>query len=162
MQSFINLNCQSNQKQFQLKKIITVKKDPVILIYAGILSILIGTLGFVPFKFLWWELFSVLLSCFFFIGLIILFICSQRIGWRISLKGNVLYYQKFHLYSSWKKRRSAEFSLSIEKITSARHKKNVIYIKYNSNRELQFNTLWMNPGSSSSLHLLLKALNKEG
>ena len=145
-----------------MKKIITVKKDPVILIYAGIFCVLIGTLGFVPFKFLWWEMFSVILACFFFIGLIILLVCSQRIGWRISLKGNVLYYQKFHLYSSWKKRRSAEFSLPIEKITSAKRKKNVVYVKYNPNRELQFNTLWMNPDSGSSLQLLLKALNDGG
>ena len=147
-----------NQNQQLLKQIITIKKDPVWLIYAGIFLTLIGSLGFVPLKFIWWEFTSAFLSIVFFIGLTTLAACSQKIGWRLSLKGNVLYYQKFHLYSSWKKRRSAEFSLPIENITSATIKKNVIHIKYKPNRELQFKIKGMNPGARPNLYPLIKAL----
>lgn len=78
----------------------------------------------------------------------------------MSLQDNVLYYQKFNLFSSWKKRRSAEFSLPLENITSAKVKKNEIRIKYKPNRELKFKTRGMNPSSRSNLHSLLEALNE--
>ena len=143
-----------------MNQIITIKKDPVFLIYAGAVLLLIGSLGFVPFNFLQWQNIVYFLNLTFFSGILILLRCFQKIGWRLSLKGNVLYYQKFNLFSSWKKRRSAEFSLPIENITSARVKKNVIHIKYKPNRELIFKTRGMNPGSRSNLHSLLESLNE--
>ena len=144
-----------------MNQIITIKKDPVLLIYAGAVLLLIGSLGFVPFKFPQWQNLVYFFNLTFFSGILILLRCFQKIGWRLSLKCNVLYYQKFNLFSSWKKRRSAEFSLPIEKIISARVKKNVIQIKYKPNRELKFKTSGMNPGSRSNLHLLLEALNED-
>jgi hypothetical protein len=144
-----------------LNQIITIKKDPVLLIYAGAVLLLVGSLGFVPFKFPQWQNPVYFFNLTFFSGILILLRCFQKIGWRLSLKGNVLYYQKFNLFSSWKKRRSAEFSLPIENITSARVKKNVIQIKYKPNREIQFKTKGMNPGSRSNLHPLLDALNED-
>lgn len=149
-----------NQYQLLLKQVITIKKDPVWLIYAGIFLILIGSLGFVPFKFIWWEFTSILLLVVFFLGITTLLACSLKLGWRLSLQGNVLYYQKFHLYSSWKQRRSAEFSLPVENITSATIKNNVIHIKYSPNRELHFKIRGMNPGARSNLHPLLNALSE--
>lgn len=149
-----------NQDQLLLKQVITIKKDPVWLIYAGVFLILIGSLGFVPFKFIWWEFTSILLLVIFSLGITTLVACSQKLGWRLSLQGNVLYYQKFHLYSSWKQRRSAEFSVPVENITSATIKKNVIQIKYKPNRELQFKIRGMNPGARSNLHPFLNALLK--
>ncbi|MDA8819469.1 hypothetical protein N9N66_02630 [Schleiferiaceae bacterium] len=144
-----------------MNQIITIKKDPVLLIYAGAVLLLVGSIGFVPFKFPQWQDVVYFFNLTFFSGILILLRCFQKIGWRLSLKGNVLYYQKFNLFSSWKKRRSAEFSLPIENITSARVKKNVIQIKYKPNRELQFKTRGMNPGSRSNLHPLLDALNED-
>jgi hypothetical protein len=144
-----------------LNQIITIKKDPVLLIYAGFVLLLIGSLGFVPFKFSQWQNIVYFFHLAFFSGTLVLLRCLQKIGWRLSLKGNVLYYQKFNLFSSWKKRRSAEFSLPIEKIISASVKKNVIQIKYKPNRELKFKNSGMNPGSRSNLHSLLEALNED-
>jgi hypothetical protein len=141
-----------------LTQIITIKKDPVWFIYAGVFLLLIGSLGFVPFRFAWWGYMAFVFNFLFIIGILVSLRCMQKIGWRLSLKGNVLYYQKFHLYSSWKKRRSAEFSLPIENITSATIKKNMIHIKYKPNRELQFKIKGMNPGARPNLYPLIKAL----
>ena len=143
-----------------MTQIITIKKDPVWFIYAGVFLLLIGSLGFVPFRFVWWSYIAFVFNFLFIIGILVSLRCTQKIGWRLSLKGNVLYYQKFNLFSSWKKRRSAEFSLPLGNITSAKVKKNEIQIKYKPNRELKFKTRGMNPGSRSNLHSLLEALNE--
>lgn len=145
-----------------MEQTITIKKDPIWLVYIGVILTLIGSLSFIPANptYWSWEIVSDILFIAFVFGAIILIVCSQKIGWRLTLQGNVLYYQKFHLYSSWKKRRSREFSLPIENITSAAIKKNVIQIKYKSNRELKFNVLGMKMGTFSRLHLFLNALAK--
>ena len=153
--------CKIFNGQF-LEQTITIKKDPIWLVYIGVILTLIGSLSFIPANptYWSWEIVSDILFIAFVFGAIILIVCSQKIGWRLTLQGNVLYYQKFHLYSSWKKRRSREFSLPIENITSAAIKKNMIQIKYKSNGELKFNVLGMKMGAFSRLHLFLNALAK--
>ncbi|MEC8458437.1 MAG: hypothetical protein VXY91_03400 [Bacteroidota bacterium] len=143
-----------------MEQTITIKKDPIWLVYIGVILTLIGSFSFVPANptYWSWETISDILFIAFVLGSIILIVCSQKIGWRLTLEGNVFYYQKFDLYSSWKKRRSREFSLPIENITSAAIKKNVIQIKYKSNRELKFNILGMQMGAFSRLHTFLNAL----
>ena len=133
----------------------------MLLIYVGVFFLMMGSLGFIPFKFSEWQYAAYFLHLMFLSGILTLLRCSQKIGWRLSLEDNVLYYQKFNLFSSWKKRRSAEFSLPLENITSAKVKKNEIQIKYKPNRELKFKTRGMNPGSRSNLHSLLEALNEK-
>jgi hypothetical protein len=142
-----------------LTQIITIKKDPVWLIYAGVFFLLIGSLGFVPFKFAWWGCMEYVFNLLFVIGIIVALRCTQKIGWRLSLKGNVLYYQKFNLFSSWKKRRSAEFSLPIDKITSAHVENGFFQVKYQPGRELRFNTKGITRSGESKLKSLIIALN---
>ena len=95
----------------------------------------------------------------FIIGILVFLRCTQKIGWRLSLKGNVLYYQKFNLFSSWKKRRSAEFSLPIEKITSAQVENGVFQVKYKPGRQLRFNTKGITRSAFSKLNTLIITLN---
>ena len=142
-----------------MNQIITIKKDPVLLIYAGAVLLLIGSLGFVPFKFPQWQNLVYFFNLTFFSGILILLGCFQKIGWKLSLKGNVLYYQKFNLFSSWKKRRSAEFSLPIDKITSAQVENGVFQVKYKPGRELRFNTKGIARSAESKLNSLIIALN---
>lgn len=142
-----------------MNQIITIKKDPVLLIYVGAVLLLIGSLGFVPFKFPQWQNLVYFFNLTFFSGILILLGCFQEIGWKLSLKGNVLYYQKFNLFSSWKKRRSAEFSLPIDKITSAQVENGVFQVKYKPGRELRFNTKGIARSAESKLNSLIIALN---
>ena len=142
-----------------MTQIITIKKDPVWFIYAGVFLLLIGSLGFVPFRFAGWGHMTFVFNFLFIIGILVFLRCTQKIGWRLSLKGNVLYYQKFNLFSSWKKRRSAEFSLPIEKITSAQVENGVFQVKYKPGRQLRFNTKGITQSSDSKLNTLIIALN---
>ena len=142
-----------------MTQIITIKKDPVWFIYAGVFLLLIGSLGFVPFRFAGWGHMTFVFNFLFIIGILVFLRCTQKIGWRLSLKGNVLYYQKFNLFSSWKKRRSAEFSLPIEKITSAQVENGVFQVKYKPGRELRFNTKGITQSSDSKLNTLIITLN---
>ena len=142
-----------------MTQVITIKKDPVWFIYAGVFLLLIGSLGFVPFKFAQWQNIVYFFNLLFFSGILILFRCFQKIGWRLSLKGNVLYYQKFNLFSSWKKRRSAEFSLPIDKITSVHVENGFFQVKYKPGRELRFNTKGITRSGESKLKSLIIALN---
>lgn len=142
-----------------MTQIITIKKDPVWFIYAGVFLLLIGSLGFVPFKFAWWWHMEFALNVLFIMGIFVSLRCTQKIGWRLSLKGNVLYYQKFNLFSSWKKRRSAEFSLPVDKITSAQVENGFLMLRYEPGRELRFNTKGIIRSGESKLNSLIIALN---
>ena len=140
-------------------KIISVSKEPMWYVYAGVLLCVLGLVGFTPFKFEGWSVFVVGLHVLLVIGVLMLLRCAQRIGWRLSLEGNVLYYQKFNMFSSWKKRRSAEFSLATQKITSARRVGSILRITYEPNRELNFNTYGLNSFLQKRLSDLVKELN---
>ena len=110
------------------------------MIYLGVLLSLLGSLAFIPFKIEGWTLISVLLKLTLLSGLLILFRCSQKIGWTLNQSGNVLYYQKFNLYSSWKTRRSTEYSIGIENISSIDLERSALVIRYKYNKQLRFNT----------------------
>jgi thiol:disulfide interchange protein len=142
-----------------LIQIITIKKDPVWLIYLGLSLLIVGTLGFVPFKVAWWQNTAIVFYLVFLAGAFFLLRCFQKIGWRLSLKGNILYYQKFNLFSSWKKRRSSEFPLPVQKITFARVESGVFQIKYEPGRELRFKTKGINRSAKSKLKALIMAIS---
>ena len=141
-------------------EIISVSKEPMWNLYAGVFLFVFGLFGFTPFKFEGWSVFAIGLHVFLVIGAMLIFRASRRIGWRLSLEGNVLYYQKFNMYSSWKKKRSAEFSLSIHKINQAKLEGRVLRITYEPGRELKFNTNGLNSFSQKKIHDLMNALNK--
>lgn len=141
-------------------EIISVTKEPKWSIYLGALLTLVGLIGFIPFKFEGWFFIAGLLHISVVIGALLVLRGFQKIGWRISLEGNVLYYQKFNLYSSWKKRRSAEFSLSLEKINSLERKGNKLRITYEPGRELLFNTKGMTSLAQQRLDRLIGVVSK--
>ena len=129
-------------------------------LYAGAFLSILGLFGFTPFKFEGWFVFAIGLHVLLALGVFLLLRGTQRIGWRLSLEGNVLYYQKFSLYSSWKKRRSAEFSLATQKINSAKLESSVLRITYEPGRELKFNTNGLNSFSQKKLRDLMNELNQ--
>ncbi len=140
-------------------EIISVSKEPLWLKYVGAFLSILGLSGFTPFKFDGWSVFAKGLFVLLALGVLLLLRGTQRIGWRLSLEGNVLYYQKFSLYSSWKKRRSAEFSLATQKIKSAKLEGLVLRITYEPGRELKFNANGLNSFSQKKLRDLINELN---
>ena len=137
-----------------------MSKEPMWHVYAGAILSILGLSGFTPFKFDGWSIFAIGLHVLLALGVLLLLRGSQRIGWRLSLEGNVLYYQKFSLYSSWKKRRSSEFSLATQKINSAKLDGSVLRITYEPGRELKFNTNGLNSFSQKKLRDLMNELNQ--
>lgn len=127
---------------------------------SGAFLSIMGLIGFIPFRFDGWFVFATLLHVLLVIGVFLLLRSMQKLGWRLSLEGNVLYYQKFNLYSSWKKRRSAEFSLAIQKINSAKLEDSVLRITYDAGREIKFNTNGLNSFSKKKLRDLINQLNQ--
>ena len=137
--------------------VISVTKEPKWSVYLGVFLSVVGLLGFIPFKFEGWQMASGALHIALTLGAILVARGFQKIGWRLSLEGNVLYYQKFNLFSSWKKRRSAEFSLSTDKINSIKEENNTLRITYEPGRELKFNTRGINSFAQRKLRDLIAA-----
>ena len=142
-------------------KEITIKKDPFWMIYLGILLAFLGSLTFVPFKFESWTFISLLLKLILFSGLLILFRCSQKIGWTLNQSGNVLYYQKFNLYSSWKTRRSTEYSIGVENINSIDIEKSALVIRYNDGNQLRFKTRGLNRKDNADLEEFIASMKSK-
>ena len=141
--------------------LISVSKEPMWNVKAGVFLFVLGLFGFTPLKIEGWYYFAVGLHILLVIGALLLLRGTQRIGWRLSLEGNVLYYQKFNLYSSWKKRRSGEFSLATQKINSAKLDGSVLKITYTPGRELKFNTNGLNSFSQKKMRDLMSELSKK-
>lgn len=140
------------------KQIIAVNKEPIWNIYTGVFLFMLGFFGFIPFKFEAWYLAANTLHILLIIGALLLLRGSQKIGWHLSLEGNVLYYQKFNLLSSWKKRRSSEFSLPTQKIKTIKIDGTTLRITYEPGRELKFNTRGLDSYSYEKLNRLIKAI----
>jgi len=139
-------------------EVISVTKEPRWMTYIGVLLTVMGLIGFIPFKFDGWQMASGFLHISLVVGILLCLRGFQRIGWRLSLEGNILYYQKFNLYSSWKKRRSAEFSLSTEKINSIKQEGSNLRITYDPGRELKFDTRGINSFSQRKLRDIINTL----
>jgi len=139
-------------------EVISVTKEPRWMTYLGVLLTVTGLIGFIPFKFDGWQMASGFLHISLVVGILLCLRGFQRIGWRLSLEGNILYYQKFNLYSSWKKRRSAEFSLSTEKINSIKQEGSTLRITYDPSRELKFDTRGINSFSQRKLRDIINTL----
>ena len=137
--------------------VISVTKEPKWSVYLGVVLSIVGLFGFIPFKFEGWLMAAGVLHLTLAVGAILVARGFQKIGWRLSLEGNVLYYQKFNLFSSWKKRRSAEFSLSTEKINSIKEENHTLRITYDPGRELKFNTRGINSLAQRRLRDLIAA-----
>ena len=140
--------------------IVSVSKEPTWNLYLGVFLTIMGLFGFTPLKFDGWSVFALGIHVLLVIGVFFLLRCTQKIGWRLSLEGNVLYYQKFSLYSSWKKRRVAEFSLATQKISNAKLEGSTLRITYEPGRSLLFNTRGINSFSQKKIRDLMNILNQ--
>ena len=119
---------------------IAVSKEPLWIKSLGVMLLFPGVIALVPFKSDTIQMFDPYLFATSLLGILLLLRANQRIGWRIVLEDNVIYYSKFNLYSSWKKRRSQEFALSLEKIKGMEITKSQITLTYDPSRRLTFNS----------------------
>ena len=117
----------------------------------GVLFLMFGLIALIPFKADYLQMWDVPLFFLAGIGALLLLRASQRIGWRLNLEDNILYYGKFNLYGSWKKRRSQEFALSLDKMTKVEFEGNDFVITYNPSKKLRFNTRGLSSISQTRL-----------
>ena len=126
----------------------------------GMILSLFGLIALVPFKADYLEMWDVPLFILAGFGILILFRAAQRIGWRLNLEDNVLYYGKFNLYGSWKKRRSQEFALSVNKMSKVEFEGLDFVITYHPSKKLRFNTRGLSALSETRLLKLKSQLEQ--
>ena len=126
---------------------IAVSKEPRWMRPLGVVLLLLGLIALIPFKAGYLQMWDTPLFILAGLGALLLLRAAQKIGWRLNLEDNVIYYQKFNLYSNWKKRRSQEFSLSLDKVTKVEFEGKEVVISYHPSKKLRFKA----DGSSSHL-----------
>ena len=143
-------------------KRLVVTKEPRWMKYAGALLVLIGSFALIPFKVDYLEMFDLPMYLLGGFGIVLLLRATQKIGWHLVLEGNVLYYSKFNMYSSWKRIRSQEFALSQDKITKVIVTSSSITLHYEPGRMLTFSTLGLDKAARERLGKLEEALQPRG
>jgi len=126
----------------------------------GVILSLFGLIALIPFKADYLQMWDVPLFTLSGIGILLLLRATQRIGWRLNLEENVLYYGKFNLYGSWKKRRSQEFALSLDKMTKVESEGSDFVITYHPSKKLRFNTRGLSALSEARLQKLKSQLEQ--
>ena len=137
-----------------MSQFIAVSKEPRWMKPLGALFLMFGMIALIPFKADYLQMWDLPLFTLAGIGALLLLRAAQRIGWRLNLEDNVLYYGKFNLYGSWKKRRSQEFALSLDKMTKVEFEGNDFVITYNPSKKLRFNTRGLSSISQTRLEKL--------
>lgn len=120
----------------------------------GAIMVLPGFVALIPFKADYLQMWDIPLYVIAGLGVLLLLRAAQKIGWRLNLEDNVLYYGKFNLYGTWKKRRSQEFALSSEKMTKVEFEGSDFVITYHPSKKLTFST----KGLSSIAHTRLERM----
>ena len=143
-------------------KRLVVTKEPRWMKYAGAMLVLVGSFALIPFKVDYLEMFDLPMYSLGVIGVLLLVRAAQKIGWHLVLEGNVLYYSKFNMYSSWKRIRSQEFALSQDKITKAVVTSSSITLHYEPGRMLTFSILGLDKTARERLVKLEEALQPRG
>jgi len=126
----------------------------------GLILSLFGLIALIPFKADYLQMWDVPLFTLSGLGILLLLGAAQRIGWRLNLEDNVLYYGKFNLYGSWKKRRSQEFALSLDKMTKVEFEGSDLVITYQPSKKLRFNTRGLSAMSETRLQKLKTQLEQ--
>ena len=139
-------------------KRLVVTKEPRWMKYVGAMLVLVGSFALIPFKVDYLEMFDLPMYALGGTGIVLLLRATQKIGWHLVLEGNVLYYSKFNMYSSWKRIRSQEFALSQDKITKVIVGTTAITIHYEPGRMLTFSTLGLDNAAKERLVELEQAL----
>ena len=137
-----------------MSQFIAITKEPRWMKPMGVAFLIPGLIALIPFKADYLQVWDTPFFIIATLGLLILLRAAQRIGWRLNLEGNVLYYSKFNLYSSWKKRRSQEFALSSEKMTRIEFEGSDFTIAYHPSKKLRFNTRGLSSISQARLEKL--------
>ena len=143
-------------------KRLVVTKEPRWMKYVGAILVLVGSFALIPFKVDYMERFDLPMYMLGVAGVLLLLRAAQKIGWHLVLEGNVLYYSKFNMYSSWKRIRSQEFALSQDKITKVVVTKSSITLHYEPGRMLTFSTLGLDGKATERLEKLERALQPQG
>ena len=138
---------------------IAVSKEPRWMRPLGVVLLLPGLIALIPFKADYLQVWDTPLFIVAGLGALLLLRAAQKIGWRLNLEDNVIYYQKFNLYSNWKKRRSQEFALSLDKVTKVEFKGKEIVISYHPSKKLRFKTTGMDSLSQNKLDRLVREVN---
>ena len=128
--------------------------------YVGAMLVLVGSFALIPFKVDYLEMFDLPMYALGGTGIVLLLRATQNIGWHLVLEGNVLYYSKFNMYSSWKRIRSQEFALSQDKITKV-----IVHYGHHplrAGRMLTFSTLGLDKTAKERLAQLERALQPQG
>ena len=126
----------------------------------GVILSLFGLIALIPFKADYLQMWDVPLFTLSGLGILLLLRATQRIGWRLNLEDNVLYYGKFNLYGSWKKRRSQEFALPLDKMTKVEFEGSDFVITYHPSKKLRFNTRGLSAMSETRLQKLKSQLEQ--
>lgn len=126
----------------------------------GVILSLFGLIALIPFKADYLQMWDVPLFTLSGLGILLLLRSTQRIGWRLNLEDNVLYYGKFNLYGSWKKRRSQEFALPLDKMTKVEFEGSDFVITYHPSKKLRFNTRGLSALSETRLQKLKSQLDQ--
>ena len=137
-----------------MSQFIAITKEPRWMKPMGVAFLIPGLIALIPFKADYLQVWDTPFFIIATLGLLILLRAAQRIGWRLNLEGNVLYYSKFNLYSSWKKRRSQEFALSSEKMTRVEFEGLDFTVAYHPSKKLRFNTRGLSSISQARLEKL--------
>ena len=125
----------------------------------GFILSLFGLIALIPFKADYLQMWDLPLFTLSGLGILLLLRATQRIGWRLNLEDNVLYYGKFNLYGSWKKRRSQEFALPLDKMTKVEFEGSDFVITYHPSKELRFNTRGLSGLAETRLQKLKSELD---
>ena len=137
-----------------MSQFIAVSKEPRWMKPLGAIMVLPGFVALIPFKADYLQMWDIPLYVIAGLGVLLLLRAAQKIGWRLNLEDNVLYYGKFNLYGSWKKRRSQEFALSSEKMSRVEFEGSNFTITYHPSKKLSFNTRGISSMSQARLEKL--------
>ena len=125
----------------------------------GLVLLIPGAIALIPFNADYLQVWDIPFFSSAVIGALLLLRAAQQIGWRLNLEDNVLYYQKFNLYSNWKKRRSQEFALSLSKITKMGLEGKQVVIAYQPSKKLRFNVTGLDSLSLIKLDRMIVQIN---
>lgn len=142
-----------------MSNFIAVSKEPRWMKPLGVIFLLFGMIALIPFKADYLQMWDIPLFTLAGIGALLILRAGQRIGWRLNLEDNVLYYGKFNLYGSWKKRRSQEFALSLDKMTKVEFEGTDFVITYHPSKKLRFNTRGLSGLAETRLQKLKSELD---
>src|SRR6056300_1534743 len=142
-----------------MNQFIAVSKEPHWMKSLGTILLVPGLIALIPFKADYLQVWDTPFFIIASIGIILLLRAAQKIGWRLNLEDNVLYYGKFNLYSNWKKRRSQEFALSLDKVTKVEFEGKEVVISYHPSKKLRFKATGMDSLSQNKLDRLVREVN---